>query len=74
MAFPIRLLLPLLGSALLSAGCAGFRSSMMDWRNADLVGEVAPPVEGEDWTAAGPWVDVAARDAEWTLVAFLVPW
>ena len=56
-------------SLLLFTSCAGLRSTVRDMANRDMVGETAPGlVDGE-------WLGEEARiAAEWTLVAFLLPW
>lgn len=58
----------------LAAGCSSFRAGWMDLHNDDLVGDVAPPLEGGTWVDATPWPVDGPPQADWHLVAFLLPW
>lgn len=61
-------------AAAAGSNCASFRAGWMDLRNEDLVGEVAPPLDRGVWVDSEPWPLEGPPDADWYLVAFMLPW
>ncbi len=57
--------------AVLVPSCGSLRAGVRDLRNADLEGQVAPPLSAQEpssWVGEEPWLE-----GDWYLVAFLKP-
>lgn len=52
--------------------CSATRETLMDWNNAELVGETAPALEGGTWVATEPWL-AREPDVERTLLVVFRP-
>ncbi|MEW6072398.1 MAG: TlpA disulfide reductase family protein [Planctomycetota bacterium] len=57
-----------------AASCAELQSSVRDYHNEDMVGQIAPELRGGAWIGGGRTVEASTRYRDWTLVAFFRPW
>ncbi len=52
---------------------SAFRGWWMSFQNVDMVGELAPPLEGERWVGPESWPFALEPETDWRLLAFLSP-
>lgn len=57
----------------LTPACRSFRNTIMDMRNTDMVGRVAPPIEGDAWILPEGATVPPGEPGKWRVAAFLKP-